>query len=248
MLASVADGKVTLIAGVTADLHRKVKAGELVNHVAQQVGGKGGGRPDMAQAGGTDPAALPAALSSRSSELGGAALCEWPRATRFTPQFAERQQRRHLPRGARRARRRRTRATRRLRRRRLDARARPKRSSACSTPTPRSIWCSTARQRIRSRSPRSVAAPMPSSATRIRMSTSTSATRRGSSAAAPNCSPSDTPLAKITPHRDAGGRRDAARRARVAAARAHGNPGDRVGTRLHPKSCRRYATPRMRAG
>ena len=64
VLGSVADGKVTLIAGVTSDLTGKVKAGELVNHVAQQVGGKGGGRPDMAQAGGTDPAALPAALQS----------------------------------------------------------------------------------------------------------------------------------------------------------------------------------------
>ncbi len=64
VLSSVADGKVTLIAGVTADLTSKVKAGELVNHVAQQVGGKGGGRPDMAQAGGTDPAGLPAALKS----------------------------------------------------------------------------------------------------------------------------------------------------------------------------------------
>jgi len=64
VLASVSEGKVTLIAGVTSDLTAKVKAGELVNHVAQQVGGKGGGRPDMAQAGGTDPAGLPAALSS----------------------------------------------------------------------------------------------------------------------------------------------------------------------------------------
>ena len=64
VLGSVADGKVTLIAGVTQDLTAKVKAGELVNHVAQQVGGKGGGRPDMAQAGGTNPAALPAALDS----------------------------------------------------------------------------------------------------------------------------------------------------------------------------------------
>jgi alanyl-tRNA synthetase len=64
VLGSVADGRVTLIAGVTSDLTGKVKAGELVNHVAQQVGGKGGGRPDMAQAGGTDPAALPAALQS----------------------------------------------------------------------------------------------------------------------------------------------------------------------------------------
>jgi len=64
VLGSVSDGKVTLIAGVTNDLTSKVKAGELVNHVAQQVGGKGGGRPDMAQAGGTDPAGLPAALKS----------------------------------------------------------------------------------------------------------------------------------------------------------------------------------------
>jgi alanyl-tRNA synthetase len=64
VLGSVADGKVTLIAGVTSDLTAKVKAGELVNHVEQQVGGKGGGRPDMAQAGGTDPAGLPAALKS----------------------------------------------------------------------------------------------------------------------------------------------------------------------------------------
>ena len=64
VLSSVADGKVTLIAGVTSDLTAKMKAGELANHVAQQVGGKGGGRPDMAQAGGTDPAALPKALAS----------------------------------------------------------------------------------------------------------------------------------------------------------------------------------------
>jgi alanyl-tRNA synthetase len=64
VLGSVADGKVTLIAGVTPDLTAKVKAGELVNMVAQQVGGKGGGRPDMAQAGGTQPENLPAALAS----------------------------------------------------------------------------------------------------------------------------------------------------------------------------------------
>jgi len=62
VLASVRDGKVSLIAGVTADATAKVKAGELVNFVAQQVGGKGGGRADMAQAGGTDPSGLPAAL------------------------------------------------------------------------------------------------------------------------------------------------------------------------------------------
>jgi alanyl-tRNA synthetase len=64
VLGSVVDGKVTLIAGVTPDLTGKVKAGELVNMVAQQVGGKGGGRPDMAQAGGTQPENLPAALAS----------------------------------------------------------------------------------------------------------------------------------------------------------------------------------------
>jgi len=64
VLASNREGKVSLIAGVTADLTGRIKAGELVNFVAQQVGGKGGGRPDMAQAGGTDPAALPAALLS----------------------------------------------------------------------------------------------------------------------------------------------------------------------------------------
>jgi alanyl-tRNA synthetase len=64
VLGSVNDGKVALIAGVTADLTGKLKAGELVNFVAQQVGGKGGGRPDMAQAGGTEPAKLPGALQS----------------------------------------------------------------------------------------------------------------------------------------------------------------------------------------
>jgi alanyl-tRNA synthetase len=70
VLASVTDGKVTLIAGVTADATSKVKAGELVNFVAQQVGGKGGGRADMAQAGGTDPSALPAALAAVSAWVG----------------------------------------------------------------------------------------------------------------------------------------------------------------------------------
>jgi alanyl-tRNA synthetase len=64
VLASSAEGKVSLAAGVTSDLTGKLKAGDLVNFVAQQVGGKGGGRPDMAMAGGTDPAALPAALAS----------------------------------------------------------------------------------------------------------------------------------------------------------------------------------------
>jgi alanyl-tRNA synthetase len=65
VLGSVdSDGKVLLIAGVTADMTGKVKAGDLVNFVAQQVGGKGGGRPDLAQAGGTQPESLDAALAS----------------------------------------------------------------------------------------------------------------------------------------------------------------------------------------
>jgi len=64
VLGAVSEGKVSLIAGVTADLTGRVKAGELVNFVAQQVGGKGGGRPDMAQAGGTEPEKLEAALQS----------------------------------------------------------------------------------------------------------------------------------------------------------------------------------------
>lgn len=64
VLATVVEGKVSLIAGVSKDVTDRVKAGELIGTVAQQVGGKGGGRPDMAQAGGTDAAALPAALAS----------------------------------------------------------------------------------------------------------------------------------------------------------------------------------------
>ncbi len=63
VLATTENGKVTLIAGVTPDMTAKVRAGELVNFVALQVGGKGGGRPDMAQAGGTEPDKLPAALA-----------------------------------------------------------------------------------------------------------------------------------------------------------------------------------------
>ncbi|MCL4185665.1 MAG: alanine--tRNA ligase, partial [Burkholderiaceae bacterium] len=63
VLAAVDGAKVSLIAGVTADATAKVKAGELVNFVARQIGGKGGGRPDMAQAGGTEPARLPGALA-----------------------------------------------------------------------------------------------------------------------------------------------------------------------------------------
>jgi alanyl-tRNA synthetase len=64
VLATADGARVSLIAGVTSDLTAKLKAGELVNHVAQQVGGKGGGRPDMAQAGGTNPEKLPQALQS----------------------------------------------------------------------------------------------------------------------------------------------------------------------------------------
>ena len=64
VLGAVEDGKVRLIAGVSKDVTDRVKAGELVNHVALQVGGKGGGRPDLAQAGGTEPENLTAALNS----------------------------------------------------------------------------------------------------------------------------------------------------------------------------------------
>ena len=64
VLAAVDGGKVQLAAGVTADSIAKLKAGELVNFVAQQVGGKGGGKPDLAMAGGTDASKLPAALAS----------------------------------------------------------------------------------------------------------------------------------------------------------------------------------------
>jgi alanyl-tRNA synthetase len=67
VLGSVEGQKVTLIAGVTPDLTGKLKAGELVNYVASQVGGKGGGRPELAQAGGNDPAKLPAALKAVTS-------------------------------------------------------------------------------------------------------------------------------------------------------------------------------------
>ncbi len=71
VLATVNESKVSLVAGVTADLTDRVKAGDLVNFVAQQVGGKGGGRPDMAQAGGTDPSHLSEALAS---------VADWVRA------------------------------------------------------------------------------------------------------------------------------------------------------------------------
>ena len=70
VIASVDGGRVNLIAGVTADLIDRVQAGPLVNHVALQVGGKGGGRPDMARAGGKDPANLDAALASVPGWIG----------------------------------------------------------------------------------------------------------------------------------------------------------------------------------
>ncbi|MFC0140707.1 alanine--tRNA ligase [Erwinia mallotivora] len=63
VLATVEEGKISLIAGVTKDVTDRVKAGELVGQLAQQIGGKGGGRPDMAQAGGSDVQALPGALA-----------------------------------------------------------------------------------------------------------------------------------------------------------------------------------------
>ena len=71
VLASVSDGKVSLAAGVTSDLIAKIKAGDLVNFVAGQVGGKGGGKPDMAMAGGTDASQLPKALASVENWVSG---------------------------------------------------------------------------------------------------------------------------------------------------------------------------------
>ena len=71
LLAAVNDGKVSLCAGVSKPLTAKVKAGDLVKFVAEQVGGKGGGRPDLAQAGGSDVAKLPEALNGVESWVGG---------------------------------------------------------------------------------------------------------------------------------------------------------------------------------
>ncbi|SAY50562.1 alanine--tRNA ligase [Neisseria weaveri] len=71
LLAAVNDGKVSLCAGVSKPLTAKVKAGDLVKFVAEQVGGKGGGRPDLAQAGGTDAAKLPDALNSMNDWVSG---------------------------------------------------------------------------------------------------------------------------------------------------------------------------------
>ena len=76
VLGTVADGKVRLVAGVSKNHTDVVHAGQLINHVASQVGGKGGGRPDMAQAGGNDPAALPAALESVVPWLSGDATTD----------------------------------------------------------------------------------------------------------------------------------------------------------------------------
>jgi alanyl-tRNA synthetase len=69
LLGTASDGKVGLIAGVTKDLTGQVKAGDLVNAAAQHVGGKGGGRPDMAQAGGNKPENLPMALDTAKAWL-----------------------------------------------------------------------------------------------------------------------------------------------------------------------------------
>ena len=69
ILASVSDGDVSIVAGVTKDLTAKVQAGKLVSVVAQATGGKGGGRPDMAEGGGKDPAALPSALAALTTEV-----------------------------------------------------------------------------------------------------------------------------------------------------------------------------------
>ena len=70
LLAAVNDGKVSLCAGVSKPLTAKVKAGDLVKFAAEQVGGKGGGRPDLAQAGGTDVAKLPEVLNSVKDWVG----------------------------------------------------------------------------------------------------------------------------------------------------------------------------------
>ena len=94
VLSSVEGGKVTLVAGVTSDLTAKVKAGELVNFVAQQVGGKGGGRPDMAQAGGTDPRSFPALW--RAWKAGSGIGCRTKGGSR-SPFSAERAARRAAP-------------------------------------------------------------------------------------------------------------------------------------------------------
>ena len=82
ILAAVKDDKVSLIAGVTKDLTDRVNAGKLVNHVALQIGGKGGGRPDMARAGGTDVAALPDAMLSVEAYLSELLQVHYKKATR----------------------------------------------------------------------------------------------------------------------------------------------------------------------
>ena len=71
VLGSVQDGKVALIVGVTADLTSRVQAGKVIKQVAEKVGGSGGGRPDMAEAGGKDPAQLDAALNEAYAAVEG---------------------------------------------------------------------------------------------------------------------------------------------------------------------------------
>ncbi len=184
VLASVADGKVTLIAGVTSDLTGKVKAGELVNHVALQVGGKGGGRPDMAQAGGTDPAGLPAALQSVRAFVEQRLVIEQgprqhPNSPATTMPASARKRGRRWPPP--------TPAMRPAMAATTGRGRRPTPFAACSKPTVPSTSCSMARPPTRSHSPRSAATRMRSSATRWRTSMSTSAARRNSSAAERSC-------------------------------------------------------------
>ena len=216
VLASVADGKVTLIAGVTSDLTARVKAGELVNHVALQVGGKGGGRPDMAQAGGTDPAGS-AGRTAVGARVRRAAAVTAPTGyeRRGPPQGANCAPSGGSERGVRSSRRKRGGPL------KLPQFASDNWSGVCpeawtalaaanaghapgygsddwtaaAVEAIRDVFetdcavflCSTERPRIRSPCPRSAAARMRSSATRWRISMSTSAARRNSSVAAPSC-------------------------------------------------------------
>ena len=207
---------------------RKVKAGELVNHVAQQVGGKGGGRPDMAQAGGTNPAALPGGAAvgaglGRAAPVSATVDARTPSRSAWhsQPQFASDNNAGHLSRGVGRARRRRTAGT------------RPRTAATTGPRAARDAIRERVRRRLRRvlrvqrhrrefarRSRRCAAAPTRSSATRSRTSTSTSAARPSSSAAARSCSPSTRRTRKLTPEAiDAAGRHAARRALRRGRAR-----------------------------
>ena len=232
------------------DLTGKVKAGELVNHVAQQVGGKGGGRPDMAQAGGTDPAALPAALQS-VRELGRAAAVtmaiERRRRGSDAPQFASDNNAGICPEAlaALVARQRRSRAgygdddwT-----RRRDAMP----CAASSTPTATSSSCSTARR------------PTRSALAAICRSTDAIVCHAMAHINVDECGAPeffsggaklltvDTPHAKLTPRCGRRARGHAARRAFVAAARARAHAGDRARHGLHAGRAARAVRRRARA-